>query len=483
MKLTISILMLLLVTITLNAQELSKKTFENRIGDVLFSFKENDNIITVQNYFEKKKSDGYLISILDESLNTITSFKKEGRTKLHHASLFNGNLYLFQQLDDRKKIRVKYFLSVIDITDFSVTERDLITLGNEYEETISQFFREMGSAHNNLGLFNSSNTYSSFSIELFKGNLKVKKHFFYDEEFNLIFEKEKEFPNSEKDHKFYHINSFINPENQSIVVVSDNYYSKSFKFEIITKDSYKSKNISFKKSIHYQLSITKSDKGVYCLGYTYNEESEVKNQIFYSHFSDNLDLIEEKYLDFQPEFIDKLGKNQKKDGLGISETRIIEKDNDLYFLGEVILDINSIGLNRSYSVFEDIIISKLTKDGNLKWSNIIKKRQEFEDSYRLSSYKPYIVNNKLTVFYNSKLKIEDIIVNNRRSSFFDRSNKFNLYAIIFDEEGDYVCKKITDKKLDFNYSMRKYSSKLGNSLLFYGRGLRKKERGLLKIDF
>jgi len=470
-----------LTTVTLNAQKLSKKTFESRVGDVLFSFQEKENIITVQNYFEKRKPGGYLISVLDKSLKTITSFKKEGKTKLHHASLFNGNLYLFQQLDDRKNNSIKYFISIVDIVNFQVTERDLIVLGNEDEETINQFFREMGSAHRNLGVFNSSKAYSSFSIELFIKDTKVKKHFFYDEEFNLIFEKEKEFPSSEKEHEFYHVDSFVNAVDKSIAVISWNQYLNSYKIENISKDGYKSKNISFKKPIHYQLSIAKSNKGVYCLAYTFDGESEVKNQIFYSHYSHDLDLIEEKYLDFPIEFTRKLEKSTKEDGLGISESCIIEKDGDLYFLGEVYYLYDN-SYNRSYPVYEDIVISKLTQKGVLNWSTLIKKNQRFYEFSRLPSYKACVINNKLTLLYNSELKIEEIR-DNKKSSSYAVNRKFNLYAAIFDEEGNYEYKIITNKKTDFNYSMKKYSSQLGNSLLFYGRGRGKKERGLLKIDF
>jgi hypothetical protein len=129
--------------------------------------------------------------------------------------------------------------------------------------------------------------------------------------------------------------------------------------------------------------------------------------------------------------------------------------------------------------YDDIIIAKLTADGNLLWARNINKRQSSaDDDNSFISYTSTIVNDKNYLFINTKDKIKKL--KNDRIEFGQvRKNKSNLNVIEVNTVGDFNYQEILDDEENKVPFMVSKGTIIDNSVYFLGR--RTSNKQLLKV--
>ena len=467
-----------------NAQNIKTQNVAPEIENTLYSFALNDNLINVQSYEEKKIS-GFIVSILDKDLNTINSSKIEASNSvLHNVSYKNGKLLLLIQENNESNLTIVYNVITIDTNDLSKTEKKLYSLNSTNHSTISRFFYQ-NSELARMGRFDVSedNNYFSLSIEsrINKQKTKTITVLFLNSDYEILFKKQNKFEWKENDEKFQYRSSFINSHTKSLYVLNSR-FGGDYKLELINNDGYKIKDFNFQSNMIKMLNITGDKDDFYCLGFYSNNDRNANDGIFYSKFSNDLELLDEKEISYSKQLLEEdQSKLQQKKGLSsykpnvqFSLNKISLKNNDLYLFGELQLRLYNDG--RAY---DDIIVACLTKNGELNWSRLVQKNQNLDD-YNYTSYKTFFIKNNFTLLFNSALNLENIKQDKKSPKPF-KGQKLNLFSVNFNEQGEFDFKQITNKKTDFNYLILESNQLENEKIVLFGN--RKKENKIMTIEF
>lgn len=487
MKIITLLILICFIPNFLFAQQVSKASLDNEAEAVWYSFKNNSNIINVQNY--KEKGDYmYTVTVLDENLEKIKSTEFEDRKEdvLRHVTFNDGKLYFLLEENTKSDLQIKFHLNIIDIEDFSKTGKTLVVINEKDDSNVIRRFFKVNGDNASFGIVNFRDDYVAISYELRNESVKERVSYLFDKNYNQIFKKEKEYSIEDRDERFRHYSSDIGETNETLYVLNNTPESNTYKLEAINGESYTSKNIVFDKEGHRDLTLVKTKNGLYCVGF-FNDEKNENGAIFYSKFSDDLEIVSEEYLPFSDNFYDDLNKKQVKRGVLLSLFDVIDDDNgSLYIIGEVnrvdVAGRDAQGFNNLNAINDDVIACKLDKDGTLNWSRLVNKSQKFYYS-QYASFKPFIIDNKLHYVFNSEFDIEDVKTDKKSNSGMQpgSAQKFNVYLVSFNDEGIFEHQQLTDKKEDLRY-LPVNSHLIKNESLTMP-GSRKKENGLLRVQF
>jgi hypothetical protein len=486
MKKTLFLTILIFCSFLLNAQKSLKKTSKLGIYEIQYSFTLTSGVLNIQDYNFKDGS-GYYISIFDNELNLIKDVIVEApNSALHYASMVDNELHLLIQENKPNQNKIDYNLLTINTDDFSKTNKLLYSLNQSNHNTIERFFSQNSSLAK-LGRIDVSadKKYVSLSIESRINSQKTKSILvlFFNSDYQLLFEKKHTHTWNKNSEKFQYKSSFINTEYKKLIVLNRS-FGNGYKLESIGQDEYEVKNFDFDNKMYKTLAINGKNDSFYCIGFYFTDGKKEKDGIFYSKFSNDLELLTEKTIHYSNQLLEQdQSKKQKKKGFSAINFKngasfvvtdlLIKNETDIYLLGEI-----RIGLNNS-SAYDDVAVVNLTLDGNLKWSRLIDKSQHLARDSQ-SSFKPFFINNNLILLFNSTLDFDEMNLDKKSSKPY-ALEKLNLFSVNFDNDGQFEFKQLTDKNSDVNYFVRESKLIDNKSLILFGS--RKKDNMIMKLDY
>lgn len=228
--------------------------------------------------------------------------------------------------------------------------------------------------------------------------------------------------------------------------------------------------------------------------YSDNQENKYTGICHFKLDANTLAVKSSKYNPFTAQFlIDKYGSETHKalkticfknaffnsNGeiiINAEEAYITEYYNNPGFAGAVV------GITPSHSIsytYDDIVIAKLTTDGDLIWARNINKKQStgYEDNGFLS-YTSCLTNDKNYFFINTRDEIKKL--KDDRIEFRQiRKNKSNLTMITVSTDGNFEYQEILDDEENSVPFMVSRGIDIDNSVYFLGR--RGSEKQLLKV--
>jgi hypothetical protein len=470
----------------LNAQKTIKKSSKLGIYEIQYSFALQNGIVNIQD-FNSKEGPGYLISILDDELNLIKDLVIEApNSALHNVSLVDSRLHLLIQENKPNQNKIDYNLITINTDDFSKKSKLLYSLNQLNHNTIERFFSQNSSLAK-LGRIDVSDDkkYVSLSIESRINSLKTKSILvlFFNSDYELLYEKKHTHTWNKNNEKFQYKSSFINSQHKKLIVLNRS-FGNGFKLESVGQDDYKIKDFDFENKTLKTLAINGKGDNFYCIGFYFADSKKEKGGIFYSKFSNDLELLNEKAIQYSNQLLEQdQSKKQKKKGFSAIDSKVgasfvvtdlfINNESDIYLLGEI-----RISLNNSFA-FDDVAVVNLTLDGNLKWSRLVDKSQHLARNSQ-SSFKPFFIENNLILLFNSTLDLDEMSFDKKSSKPY-ALEKLNLFSVNFNNEGQFEYKQLTDKKADVNYYVTE--SKLIDSKAVILFGSRKKDSMIMKLDY
>ena len=471
----------------LNAQNPTKNNSKLGIYEIQYSFGLKNGVVNIQD-FDSKDGPGILISVLDDKLNLIKDLIIEANNStLHHVSLNNNKVHLLIQENKPNQNKIDYNLITVDINDFSKTSKLLYAVNQSNHNTIERFFSQNSSLAK-LGRLDISadKKYVSLSIESRINSLKTKSILvlFFNSDYDLLYENKYTHTWSKNNEKFQYVSSFINSKDKQLIVLNRVFGNNGYKLELVGQDKYDVKDFDFENSMFKALALNGTNDNFYCVGFYFSDNKKEKDGIFYSKFSYDLELLTEKTIQYSNQLLEQdQSKKQKKKGFSAINSKVgasfvvtdffINKDSGLYFFGEI-----QISLNNSFA-FDDVAVVNLTLDGDLKWSRLVDKSQHLARNSQ-SSFKPFFIDNKLVLLFNSTLELDELNLDKKSSKPY-ALEKLNLFSVNFEQNGQFEFKQLTDKKTDVNYFVK--ASKLidNKSIILFGS--RKKDNMIMKLDY
>lgn len=485
MKKFILFLFILTVANSVIAQEVTKIPLSQEVYTDWYTFKNGDDTIIVHNYKEKGDK-WYLITVLDSNEQTKKSHKITAIGDILINISFTDDVisFLFQK-NNRDESKILYYVKTVNLSDFKVSERTLITVVDPNSKTISRFIKvQPGSVFGKVNITDDSDI-TTITYNIRTDETKARTTYMFDEHYNQIFKQTKTYSRESKDDRFEHVSSFIDKEIKSLVVLNKKRDSNKYILEHISKDDYKSKDISFEKDGERDLSIVNSVNGFQCVGFFSNKDKEVEDARFYASFSDDLVLLDEKYTQLTQDFFNALNKKQKKRGLLLNlHTVLLDDDDNVYILGEAmkvaVRGRDAQGFNNHYGIPDDVVVCKTDKNGTLLWSKLVNKSQKFYKT-EYASFNAFLMNNTLNYVFNSEMSLEKVKTDKISGKNMQPGGgqRFSVYLVSFDIDGAFEHFKLTDKKVDLRYMITNAGLIENEAILLFGT--RKNKYGVLKI--
>lgn len=482
------IILFLLISLTANktfAQEVTKIPLVQDVVSEWYTFKNNDDTILVQNYKDKKEK-GYLITILDSNDQTKKLHKiAETKDVLINASFDDNTVYFLFQKSIKEESTIIYYVKMVSLTDFNETKKTLFTVIDNNSDSIRRFLKVNPNSMFGEVVVEDSE-YTSIIYNIRTKESKTRTAYLFDRNYNQIFKKSNVY-SRDRDKRFEIISSFIDKTNQQIVVLNIKRDSNEYLLESINGNEFISKDVSFKKNGQRDLRIVNSENGFHIVGFFSDKEKENEDALLYTSFSEDLKLLEEKYIKLSKEFFDSLNKKQKKRGMLLNLHSVLIDDFDnAYIIGEAqkiaIKGRDMDGFNNRYGIPDDVVVCKIDENGSLLWSKLVNKSQKFYKT-QYGSFRAFLMDNKLHYVFNSEMKLKDVKTDkvSGKSMQPGSGQRFSVYLVSFNKDGDFEHFKLTDKKVDLRYMTTNSGLIKNESMLLFGT--RKGEHGILKIKF
>jgi len=463
-----------------SSQEVTKGNLTKEVFAKWYSFKDQDKTILVQDYKEKRQKE-YLITILNSDLKEEQSHQiSTTDDQLVNVSFSNQTVYFLFQSRDKNPSQIEFYVKKVTLEDFKESKQSLFAVSDTDDSHSIRHFFKFNNSFDVFGEIDVIEDYLAISYRTLFNNKKEKVVYLFDKNYNQIFKQSKIYSYDKKDQRFVTMSSFIDKTTNSLITLNRKKEGGDFILERINKDNYQSKNFSFNQSGSGDLKITKTAAGIHCVGFYFNEEKKADDSIFYSTFSDDLELIEEKYLPLTNDFFESLSKKQKKRGLLVDMIKVLKDDFDnIYVIGEAGRMLASTALG---SPNDDAIVCKIDNKSNLKWATLVQKSQKFYYG-GYAGFKPFLMNNKLHYVFNSEFDIKKVKTDAKSNKGMQpgSAQRFNVYLVSFDDDGQFTHKQLTNKKKDLRY-FPKSAGVIENESLFI-HGTKKKVHQFLKIQF
>lgn len=334
----------------LHAQKTTKNISKLAIYENLYSFKTQESVVNIQN-FNFDDGSGFLISVLDNDLNLIRELLVETPNSiLHNASMIDNKLHLLIQENYPNNYEIDYNLIKFDISDFSKSKETLYSLNRSNFDTMDRFFSQ-NSALAKLGRMDISadKKFASLSIESRINSLKTKSILvlFFKSNYELLFEKRYTHTWNKNNEKFQYKSSFINSEQKKLIVLNRS-FGDGYKLESVGQDGYEIKDFDFKNKSQKTLGIVGKNNNFYIIGFYFSDSKKVKDGIFYSKFSNNLEILNEKVINYSTRLLEQdQSKKQKKKGFSAINSKtgasfvvtdlFIKNETDIYYWEKFVL--------------------------------------------------------------------------------------------------------------------------------------------------
>lgn len=469
------------------SQDIAKGNLVKEVFSEWYSFKHENETILVQNYKEKGEKE-YLITIVDSDLKEKNSYKiTHTDDNLIHISFSDEIIYFLFQNRNRDINQIEFYIKKVALEGFIETKQSLfkVTEIND-SKTISRFFKA-NSSFAVFGDFSIIDDYVGITYDIRYDDKKERINFLFDKNFNQIFKQSKVYSRNSKGDKFVTMSSYIDETTNSLITLNKKHEDGDFILESINKNNYLSKNFSFKEKGHGDLKIIRTTNGIHCVGFYFNDKKKGDDAVFYSSFSDDLEIKEEKYLSFTEDFFNSLSKTQKKKGILLHLFKVMKDDfNNIYIIGEAgRVQVNGgvgTGERNLSRINDDVIVCKIDNVSELKWSKLVEKSQKFYYGH-YNAFKPFLIDNKLKYLFNSEFDLEKVKTDAKSNKGMHpgSAQRFNLYLVSFEDNGDFSHQQITNKKEDLRYVPINSSLVKNESIFIYGS--KKKDNEFLKINF
>ena len=485
MKKNILILLILSAINTTFAQEVTKIPLAQEVHTQWYTFKNGDDTILVQNYREKRNK-WYLITILDSKEQIKKSHKISETDDILINISFSDNIisFLFQK-NNFDESKIHYYVNMVNLSDFNESKKTLFTAVENNSETIRRFLRvKPGSIFGEVNVTDDSG-FTSIIYSIRTDESKTRTAYMFDKNYNEVFKQTKTYSGANKEERFEYVSSFIDKSKQNIVVINRRRDLNKYMLEHITKDEYLFKDFSFKKDGGYNISVVNSVNGFQIVGFFSAEDKNNEDALLYASFSEDLELLDEKYTSLSKDFFDALNKKQKKRGMLLDlHSVLIDNFDNVYIIGEAkrvgVKGRDTQGFNNLYGIPDDVIVCKTDKTGTLIWSKLVNKSQKFYHTH-FASFRPFLINNNLHYVFNSEMKLEQVITDRKSGKSMQPGSgqRFSVYLVSFDKDGAFKHFKLTDKKVDLRYMTTNSGLIENEAILLFGT--RKKKHGVLKI--
>ncbi|MFL1013313.1 hypothetical protein [Flavisericum labens] len=336
--------------------------------------------------------------------------------------------------------------------------------------------------------FSENGKYIAFHIDSYSKDTEAHKIFVFNGDFKMVWEKE--FTHNEKDRLFdihqvkvdnhgdvYILGKVYHNKRQNVVKKKVNYHYEVFK---VTENKTEHTYLNLLDRFAHTMSLVIKDNQVNCIG-IYSEKSDlnvieffagkdqfaISGTLFFSINKDNMKIINTLFQKFSPEFLtNKYDVNGDKENGGyiikkiktlkdggcllIAEEFHVQTKSYSYFTPNG-FSVNSINVgsvsqeSKSYVTlnYNDIVVLRLDKLGNLVWSKNINKHHigsSFSD--KLVSCSTLVHNEDSYIFLNERKNVMPVDNNlNFQINKFGNINKknSNLYMVKLDGSGNISC--------------------------------------------
>ena len=516
-------LFLLLASIAMFGQDVSfnkSDIFKDKKKHSFLSFAIDDNeggLVTIRGYytgFIGKSLKGYYIEYFDSKLKLVKSLDYKVKDKaIRNAFIKEGQLHLIEYVTKRKGDEIAINVASAELGSLNFSNKELLSFSKDnvqkyfgvviFPFMISNLNQLDG---NHLGEVQFSANKKFFAINFDFKNKKKETHkvFVYNDNFEPVYDRL--IVKDIKDRLFEYNDITIDGNDGTLYFLGKSYENGSKKtkkkgktnyhFELVKVNAEGEKTLSLKDPDKFisSMALLNTSEKVTCIGFYGNKDEVRYNGVAAFNIDPNtLQIVSKKFNPFSDQFLaDKYGakenkkKRKKKKGLkNIDFRRLFMTENgDIEVNAEefYVTTHTSTGANgqmRTYSVFhfDDIMAIRLDKDGNLKWSRNINKRQT---GFSNSSFTSIPVGNTSYFFINCSDKIKKI--SNDRISFKQtKAKKSNLYVISLDGNGDFSYKKlIDDKDSKVYYRVNNGIANMNNNQVIL-TGRKKKNIQILKL--
>src|SRR5690606_26282632 len=310
----------------------------------------------------------------------------------------------------------------------------------------------------------SNDEFIAFNFDLKNDDKETHKIFVYNNDLNLIYEKE--FTQNIKD-KYFVYNSFtVDDRSGAVFFLGKSYKNESLKekkngvinyfYKLYKVDSNDVKSETFETENTFvgSLEILANEKGVFCIGaYSEKDSDDYRGIAYFKLNPETIQVEKSKLNPFTEQFmIDKYGEKKGK--------RKSDKDKELPFMtykGFYITDKDEIffcaeeqfitthtnfnpnGGSTTYTVhhFNDIYACKMDFEGNLNWLRTINKSQATSGLVDYLSFSSTVNKGKMYIFLNGDDDIKKLR-DNRISFKQAKIKRMNLYVIEVDNSGEFT---------------------------------------------
>ncbi|WP_440068732.1 hypothetical protein [Tenacibaculum discolor] len=511
MKKSILLCFLTIFTLRLSSQEdlmsvsLDKSgVFKERKTSILNTIYKDElnNLYTIRT-LESERS--LLIDVFDSKFNKINSFehKIERKHRIPGGFFKQERLGFVEYYKNNRENKIEAFLytSLKDKLEFSKKKIFEVTL-DRYPSFLESVFSASKIDRNFRGnmSFSKSGNYNVFNID--SSDKKNEHHSIkvFDESFNKLWEKEFELPYKDKRFKLQEVKVSDNGEVFILGKVypkekkekGGNYYYELFK---IVEGNVSSTKISVED--HFvatlELDLTQENK-LSCIGFYSNvNENRFKGVCSFILNAKNINIENIAFSPFTEQFLkDKYGESKDKELRNVKFKDIsYPKDGGMIITAEEFFITttyvhNQYGGYRSISYnFDDIIVLRLDREGELKWARNINKAQTsnyFSDP--LMSFGTAQYNNDKYIILNAHKKMGELSGGRIkfRENFLWKTtkNNTNLYIAKLDSSGNIVYKSLlSNKDEETPFNCRFIEQVSDNELILYGQ--RKNKKQFLKI--
>lgn len=416
---------------------------------------------------KKKHGKGYYIRHYDQQLNLVQEleYKLSGKKgEIKDAFLLkNGDLCILEFYNNSRKKTLDYYANISPTDHFAFKKKLLLSISRKKAKGRSSFsLNEDGDTHGNFSM-SANKKYFALTIELDAKKMEKHQIYVFDNELHKIYQNT--FERKLADRKFRLENVDINEKDGTLLLLGKSYTRKKkkkggkYQFELYKIKANGMKRLFFDSKDKYigSLSIKYKEDKVFCVGF-YSEKNDYryKGLVFFDIDLEQMKLKNSVYSPFSKQFlIDKYGKAKQKELHNIRLDHIFYDGTNFVITAEergyhIYTSFRPAGPNGGggmsttvVAFYNDIIVTKLNKQGKMIWARNINKSQQGKPSY--NSYTALFTNNHIYLFLNAAKNAKKL--KNKRLAFNTGTfSSYNLYAIVFDTQGKYQYEKIVDKK-------------------------------------
>lgn len=414
-------------------------------------------------------------------LNKTHSLKLKGESSIGTFLFKEGKFYVFECVKNRKKKTLDYYVHILDDEKQIERKKVLSVAVNKFpKKNIKRISHKYDSNYSGGFLFSKNGKYIAYSIDAAYKDKETHKVFVFNNNLELLWQKE--FTHDKED-EFYSLYDTKVSNNGEIYMLG-RAYNNPVKREInkhhelfkVTKEKEESVKLNISNVWIKNMQLEQTDNEITCVGlFSKVNRYEIKGVAFFKLDKSSMTIMRQKKETFsQKLFFDKYGTGTIENLLNYGIRNLVRLKNGDYIITaeEMNYSFGEYGTT-SYS-FDDIIVTRLSKDGDLIWSRNINKKNRGRKYDGKLSYKSIINENGDVYLFLNAHKIKEGLEGERlifKSGILGLSiNNSKLYSVrLKKEDGSFDVNVIQENKnSEMLFDLQNGKELNKNKVVFFG---------------